>query len=99
MTLCRNCERVVVQPHVVYCCRKCTIATLGDARWRPLPTTTHALQRGEQALLHFPGQDGGPRGDNYFPVVIRDFHLKHPLGDCVPQNSVTPQDSIMEGTK
>jgi hypothetical protein len=60
MPLCRNCERGVVQPHAVYCCRKCTIATLGDARWRPLPPTTHALQRGEQAMLYFPGQDGGP---------------------------------------
>ena len=81
MPLCRNCERGVVQPHAVYCCRKCTIAALRDARWRPLPPTTHALQRGEQALLYFPGQDGGPRGDNYFHVVIRDFHLKHPLID------------------
>ena len=59
------------------------MAALRDARWRQLPPTTHALQRGEQALLHFPGQDGGPRGDNYFPVVIRDFYRKHPLGDSM----------------
>ena len=83
MTLCRNCERVVVQPHAVYCCRKCTMATLCDARWRPLPTTTHRLQRGEHALVYFPGQDGGPSGDNYFQCVIRDFYLKRPLNDSM----------------
>jgi hypothetical protein len=90
MPLCRNCERGVVQPHAVYCCRKCTIAALRDARWRPLPPTTHALQRGEQALLHFPGQNGGPNGNNYFRVVIRDFYLKHPLRDSLIRVWVLP---------
>ena len=54
--------------------REVAPADPGDAR-------AAGLQRGEQALLYFPGQDGGPRGDNYFHVVIRDFHLKHPLSD------------------
>jgi hypothetical protein len=81
MPLYQNCERGGVQPHAVYGCRTCTIATLHDVRWRPLPPTTHALQRGEQALLHFPGQDGGLWGDNNFHVVIRDFYPKHPLSD------------------
>jgi hypothetical protein len=39
------------------------------------------LQRSEHALLYFPGQDGGPLGDNYFHCVIRDFHLRRPLSD------------------
>ena len=54
------------------------LATRGGTR---CPRPTHALQRGEHALLHFPAQDGGPRGDNYFPCMIRDFQLKHPLTD------------------
>ena len=79
MPLCRRCERVVVKDCELYCGRQCAGAALGDARWHSLPPTTHALQRGEHALLHFPAQDGGPRGDNYFPCVIRDFQVKHPL--------------------
>ena len=62
MARCRRCERVVVQPHAVYCGWQCTSAALGDARWRPRPATTHALQRGEHALLYYPGHDGGPLG-------------------------------------
>ena len=83
MPLCRNCELVVVHRDEVYCCRECTLGGLCDARWQALPRTTHALQRGEEALLHFPGQNGGPNGNNYFRVVIRDFYLKHPLSDSL----------------
>ena len=83
-------ERGVVQPHALYCCRKCTMATLCDARWRSLPTTTHRLQRGEHALVYFPGQDGGPSGDNYFQCVIRDFYLKRPLNDSMIRVWVLP---------
>ena len=32
-------------------------------------------------MVHFPGQDGGPRGDNYYDCVIRDFKIGHPLTD------------------
>ena len=72
---------MVVQPYELYCGRQCAVAAAGDARWHSLPATTHALQRGEHALLHFPGQDGSPRGGNYFQCVIRDFQLKYPLID------------------
>ena len=72
---------MVVQPYELYCGRQCAGAAAGDARWHSLSATRHALQRGEHALLHFLGQDGGPRGGNYFPSVIRDFQLKHPLID------------------
>ena len=73
MPLCWRCELVVVEPYELYCGRQCAGAAAGDARWHSLAATTHALHRGEHALLHFPGQDGGPRGDNYFECVIRDF--------------------------
>jgi hypothetical protein len=66
-----RCEHVMVQPFELYYGRQCAGAALGDARWHSLPATTHALQSGEHAMLHFPGQDGGPRGDNYFPCTIR----------------------------
>ena len=81
---------MVVQPYELYCGRQCAGATTGDARWHSLPTTTHALQRGEHALLHFSGQDGGPWGGNYFPCVIRDFQLKHPLIDSKIRVRVLP---------
>ena len=93
MPLCRRCERVVVKDCELYCGRQCAGAAVGDARWHSLPPTTHALQRGEHALVHFPGQDGGPRGDNYYDCVIRDFKLGHPLTDSKIRIWVLPVDS------
>ena len=87
MGLCRCCELAQAPPDGLYCSRACAGRAAGaaaKAKREGTAGTTHDLRRGEEVLVHFPGQTAAQlhavTGD-WWPAVVRDFRRHYPSSD------------------
>ena len=74
-------------PDGLYCSRTCAGRAAGaaaKAKREGTAGTTHDLRRGEEVLVHFPGQTAAQlhavTGD-WWPAVVRDFRRHYPSSD------------------
>ena len=91
MGLCRCCELAQAPPDGLYCSRTCAGRAAGaaaKAKREGTAGTTHDLRRGEEVLVHFPGQTAAQlhavTGD-WWPAVVRDFRWHYPRTSCAPE--------------